>query len=86
MVDVPRQANQRMRIAPGKFTTSTERFKADRHFFAQQPKFCAIFFQDQSRCARSYKTKYIHILQAGTWGGGGEGGSLASGRKKINVE
>ena len=30
MVDVPRQANQRMRIALGKFITSTGRFKADR--------------------------------------------------------
>ena len=30
LVDVPRQANQRMRIALGKFITSTGRFKADR--------------------------------------------------------
>ena len=30
MVDVSRQANQRMRIALGKFITSTGRFKADR--------------------------------------------------------
>ena len=34
----------------------------------QQPKFCAIFLQDQSRCARSYKNKYIHILQGGSGG------------------
>ena len=30
MVDVPRQATRRMRIALGKFITSTGRFKADR--------------------------------------------------------
>ena len=30
LVDVPRQANQRMRIALGKFITSTGRLKADR--------------------------------------------------------
>ena len=30
MVDVPRQENQRKRIALGKFITSTGRFKADR--------------------------------------------------------
>ena len=33
LVDVPKQANQRMRIALGKFITSTGRFKADRQYF-----------------------------------------------------
>ena len=38
MVDVPRQANQIMWIALGKFVTSTGRFKADTISFFQHTK------------------------------------------------
>ena len=84
MVDVPRQANQRMRIAPGKFTTSTERFKADRYFFAQRPKFCAIFFSKINPDAHvSTKTNTFTFYKWGLGGGGGGVNSLVKEKKLM---